>query len=128
MFCFKRNVELFAASTTIIYSKHEKWKSFFVWRTETARKRGFVSLKHGGDGTRGRRRERERESKAQLNILCMKNQLHYHIWNSKFYPFKYTKKTLLLCYTYIAWIYCNNWGKFVFMENWATILTTNGKF
>lgn len=47
---------------TIIYSNHEKWKSFFCC--------GYGSRATVRSAFSGR---------AQLNILCMKNQLHYHI-------------------------------------------------
>lgn len=109
---------------TIIYSKHEKWKSFFSalleqpvrelcslalkWTENEERRVGslsasddevcfasfisfIVSLKTWTHRTslsphilcRERERERENEmfagAKRRLNILYMKNQLHYHI-------------------------------------------------
>jgi hypothetical protein len=88
-----------------------KMKIVFLWGT-AARKRGFVSLKHG----RGTKR-------AQLNILCMKNQLHYHIC-SKFHPFVYESKDV-----FVPHMPRNvQQAKFVFMENWANIWLQNRKF
>lgn len=67
---------------------------------KAARKRGFVSLKHGGDKARGEKREKREKSQSTTEYFMYEKSASLSYLSFKILPIqKNDKKTLLTIFT-----------------------------